>query len=82
MPNASTSVFIDPQTLNYKYLKYSYSPEVGYSEKGYVETNFTHADYAAYESCPPTPYFLADPLPTEIIKKLETGIFRYLISDI
>ena len=62
-PSEINSVYIDPTTLNYKYSSSTKKPEIGYSENGFVEAAFTNADYAAYDTCPPTPYFLSETVP-------------------
>ncbi len=70
-PTKISLLYFDPLTLGYRYEWKKSSIEVSYSEKGFVEATFTHADYAAYESCSPTPYFLAEsapaPAPEEIL---------------
>jgi hypothetical protein len=47
-----------------------------------VDTAFTQADYAAYETCSPALYFLAEPAPApeDILKELKSGLLRYFIS--
>ena len=77
------NLFFEAVSLEYRYKTTKFTPEIGYAVKGFDETNFSHADYAAYETCSPSPYFLAEsaPAPEDMLKELESKLMRYFISD-
>ena len=75
---SSYSIYIDPLTLNFKYEKPSASAQIGYSENGFVQATFTHADYANYESCPPSPYFLSEQVPLDLFEELKSKLFGFI----
>jgi hypothetical protein len=56
------------------------SPELWYSENGFVETTFFRGDYSAYNTCPPTTYFLSESVPIDILERLKSDLDRIMIS--
>ncbi|TNV75800.1 hypothetical protein FGO68_gene15248 [Halteria grandinella] len=45
------NLYFCPKSLNFKYLIIEGAPEIFYSENGFVEMEFTDADFAPWESC-------------------------------
>ena len=61
-------------------MKDKYTADLWFSENGHVAATFSKADYSAYDSCTPTPYFLSESVPMEIVEGLKSDLDRILIS--